>query len=125
MKGLSKDGKTLGTCYDKIIEGINDIEDVGEMLFMVLHGQGGFDTYGMLFTKFYGHFNSAKNFCRVHVLAMHLADIATLKTKAVELQTKVTTVAASLGMQFMMKNYMAVGVSIGLLAKDFLDFYVE
>lgn len=125
MKGLSTDGKTLGTCYDRIVDGINDIELIGEMLSKVIHGQGGFDTYGMLFSKFYGHFNSAKNDCRVHILAMHLSDIASLKVRAVDLQSKATTVAASLGMQFMMQNYSAVGISIGQFMKEFLDFYVN
>ena len=88
------------------------------MLKQVINGQGGFETYGILFTKFYGHFNAAKNYCRVHILAMHLSDFKGLRERAVELQTTAKATLASLGMQFMMQNYGAVGVSIGMLLKE-------
>ena len=105
MKGLSQDGKTLGNCYDRIIDGIEDIESIGSILGMVFTGKANFDSYGLLFTKFYGHFNAAKNDCRVHVLVMHMADVNSISGKMMEYQPQLTTLATTIGMQFMMKNY--------------------
>ncbi len=110
MKGLSEDGKTLGQCYDRLMEGIDDVELIYEMIGNVMTGNGNIAMYSLLFTKLYGHYNAAQTDCRVHILAVRLLDFKTIQSKIVDIQPQITALATTLGMQFMMKNYKAVGM---------------
>ena len=125
MKGLSQDGKSLGDCYDRIMDGMDDIEFIAQILGDVFQGNANFGSYSLLFTKFYGHFNAAKNDCRVHVLVTHMADINAINEKVSEYQPQLTTLATTIGMQFMMKNYEGAARQLGSLIADFFDFYVN
>lgn len=125
MKGLSQDGKTLGQCYERIVDAVEDVESISTILGEVFSGNGNFNHYGLLFTKFYGHFNAAKNDCRIHVLLTHMADVNGISSKVAEYQPQFTTLATTIGMQFMMKNYEPAAKQVGMLLADFFDFYVN
>ncbi len=125
LKGLSKDGKSLGKCYTQILGDVDEVMLVIDTFAKILENKIDYGMMPLLLIKIHGHANATVRDCRLAALLEALFDFSAIGRNISVHSGELTTVVPSLTMQLVNHRYESVGILIGKTIKLVSEYYVD